>query len=182
MDVEQASIVERRIEARDRALTDQAHIGAAARVLCEHWLQTLTAIEMNGQLGAPDWKGYELRIWRLGESLRLFLRTKKGWRGPGVLLDAVAAVLRDRRFGKGRQTFALLLGDFGGQAYGEQLASVLDDREVWGHAIKALTKAKIPHYAAEVAAVQTQETGWIRAAARKYLQLLAGWPHIAPHA
>jgi hypothetical protein len=173
MEFEAAARIERQIEAQDVTLDDQAIVAAAIAALCEGCVATLIGVEMQGQLGAPDWTGYELRIWRLGESLRLFLKKKKRWRGHGPVLDAAAKILRDRRFGKGRQTFALLLGECDGATYSEALGHALMDPEVWGHAIKALTKAKIGGYTAEVAGVQAQETGWIRSAAKKYLQSFA---------
>jgi hypothetical protein len=172
MELKEAIAIEKRIESQDRTLDDPAAVAAAIETLCLHWSDTMTSVEMPGQLGAPDWKGFELKIWRLGESLRLYLKRKR-WRGKGPLLDVAARVLQDGRFGKGRQTFALLLGEFGGQEYGEPLGRVLEDKEVRGHAVKALTKAKIGGFAAEVAGVQAQESGWIRSAARKYLKSLS---------
>jgi hypothetical protein len=170
MDLEAAIGVEKRIRRQDQTLDDQAEVARAVESLCKHWLLSLTDVEMRGELGAPDWMGFELRIWQLGESLRLLLKRKKRWRGRGPLLDTVAKLVSNRGFGKGRQTLVLLLGDFGKQEYGDVLGRALDDKEVWGHAIKALTRAKIAGFAAEVAGVQAQETGWIRSAARKYLQ------------
>ena len=172
MSPEEAEAILSRIENLDGSLDDQVVVSGAVETLCLYWLTTLTGVEMQGQLGATDWKSFEMRIWRLGESLRLFLK-KKRWRGRGPLLDAVAKVLSDGRFGKGRQTFALLLGDFGGQEYREPLGHVLEDKEVWGHVIKALTKARILGFAGEVAGIQAQESGWIQAAARKYLRSLS---------
>jgi hypothetical protein len=170
MNLEAANGIEKRIRRQDETLDDQAEVAEAVESLCKHWLSSVTDVEMRGELGAPDWMGFELRIWQLGESLRLFLKRKKRWRGRGPLLDAVAKLFADRAFGKGRQTLALLLGDFGKGDYGDVLGRGLDDNQVWGHAIKALTKAKIAGFAAEVAGVQAQESGWIRSAARKYLQ------------
>lgn len=172
MNLEEATAVAKRVETLDSSLDDQRLVAVTVETLCLHWSIALTAVEMRGQLGGPDWKGFERRIWDLGESLRLFLK-KTRWRGTGPLLDTAAKVLLDRRFGKGRQIFATLLGDFGGQAYGDALGGVLQDKEVWGHAIKALTKARIAGFAAEVAGVQAQESGWIRSAARKYLQSMS---------
>lgn len=170
MNLEAASGIEKRLQGQDLSLNDQAEVAEAVEFLCKQWLSSLPSVAMRGQLGAPDWKGFELHIWNLGESLRLFLKRKRLWRGRGPLLDAVAKLVSDSRFGKGRQSFALLLGDFGKREYGDVLGRALGDKEVWGHAIKALTKAKIPGFAAEVAGVQAQEKGWIRSAARKYLQ------------
>ncbi|HXT50112.1 MAG TPA: hypothetical protein VN811_03665 [Thermoanaerobaculia bacterium] len=47
------------------------------------------------------------------------------------------------------------------------------DPEVWGHAVKALRKAKIAGYKNDVAQVARTADGWIRRAAQKYLQEMA---------
>ncbi len=167
--MDEAHVSARATQRSDMSVSDQVDIAEAVRVLCCHWRGTLWSVEMQGQLGAPDWAGYELRIWRLRESLRSFLRRKKGWRGRGPALDAVAAALRDEGNGKGRQTLALLLGDFGGQEYGDVLAAALGDSDLAGrHAIKALTKARIRGYEGQVAAIQARERGWIRSAAKNH--------------
>jgi hypothetical protein len=164
-----------RIEARDPSLDDQSAIAEAILLLAHAWAQSLTGVGMRGELGAPDWAAYELRIWELGESLRHFLK-RKDWRGQGELLDAAARVLMSRNFGKGRQTFALLLGEYGDKDYGTVLGAILDDPEVYGHAVKALRAAKIPGYAEPVRRVLSKEQGWIRRAAKRYLKDVEGIP------
>jgi hypothetical protein len=124
---------------------------------------------MRGQLGAPDWTSGELKVWELGEALRHLMKRRK-WIGRGPLLDLAATILADKSFGKGRQTFALLLGELGKGAYGASLASSLDDPEVWGHAVKALQKAKIGAYVDEVRKVSQAADGWVKRAAQRYLK------------
>ena len=121
MNLEAAGDIEKRVQSRDLTLEDQAEVAEAVEVLCAYWLGNLTDVAMEGELGAPDWKGFELRTWQLGESLRLFLRKKKRWRGRGPLLDTAASLILNRDLGKGRQTHALLLGDFGETEYGDVL-------------------------------------------------------------
>src|ERR1700682_3056100 len=120
MEFEHATRILNRIEARDTSLDDQSAIAEAILLLAHAWVQSLTGVGMRGELGAPDWSAYELKIWELGESLRHFLK-RKDWRGQGELLDGVARVLMSRNFGKGRQTFALLLGEYGNKEYGAVL-------------------------------------------------------------
>jgi hypothetical protein len=173
MEFEHATRILNRIESRDPSLDNQSAIAEAILLLAHAWAQSLTGVGMRGELGAPDWSTYELKIWELGESLRHFLKRKR-WRGQGELLDAVARVLMSRNFGKGRQTFALLLGECGNKEYGAVLGGVLDDPEVYGHAVKALRTAKIAGYAEPVRRVLSKEQGWIRKAAKRYLKDVEG--------
>ena len=170
MDLEKAELIQARFERLDTSIDNQIEVSDAIKTLCREWQNRAQGTAMLGQLGAPDWKTYELRIWELGESIRLFLQKKRGWRGRCALMDAIKDILLEAQFGKGRQTFALLLGDFGKGEYGEELASVLSQSEVCGHAIKALRKAKISGYSDNVREVFARESGWVKSAAKKYLQ------------
>lgn len=152
-------------------ISDQVVAAQAIQALAESWVETLTSIGMEGQLGAPSWTVYELRLWELGEALRSLCKSKR-WKGRGPLLDQVAGLLGNRKLGKGRQTLALLLGDFGGAEYASALSGVLDDPSVWGHAVKALIKAKIPGQRARVERVAATGDGWVRKAAQRYLREL----------
>jgi hypothetical protein len=157
----------------DVSIDDQVMVAEAIVAMCEHWVASSRSLAMKGELGAADWAAFELEIWTLGETLRLFLKRKKQWRGPGALMDAVARILRRKDFGKGRQTFALLLGDFGGITYSTELGAAIGDPEIAGHSIKALTKLRVPGHEPAVQAVIQRETGWVRSAARKYLAAVA---------
>jgi hypothetical protein len=148
---------------------DQEAVADVVRKLAEESMATLKGIGMQGQMGAPDWTTGELKVWELGEDLRYLMKARK-WRGRGPLLDLAAQIVQRPEFGKGRQTFALLLGDYGEGAYGPTLAAALDDPEVWGHAVKALRKAKIGGYEDRVEQVARKADGWVRRAAQKYLR------------
>ena len=177
--MEQALSCERRIETCDPALDDPRQIAEAVIELCRYWERSFRSVEMEGQLGAPDWMGYELRIWRLGESLRLFCK-KRGWRGNGPILEAATSLIARPEYGKGRQSVALLVGEMGGVDYSAALGRAIDDPEICGHAIKALTKLRVAGFASQVAAVQAREAGWVRRAARKYLEVVGHSPSVAP--
>lgn len=139
--------------------------------LCEYWYKNQKDIYMDGVDGAPDWKEYEHRIWSMGEQLRLFLKKRKDWRGKCEVLDAASTVLLNKQYGKGRQTFALLLGDFGGKEYEKSLSKTINDPEVCGHTIKSLSKTKITGYEKDVEKVFANGEGWIKSAAKKYLSI-----------
>lgn len=129
-------------------------------------------ISMNGVQGAPDWKGYETDLWRLSEELREFFRNNRKLRGKNAFLDAIVRIASDSRFGKGRQNFVLILGEFGKGEYGDVLGKLLSDVDVYGHALKGLIRGKTLGYERSVAAIlEKEKLGWIRSAAKKYLGL-----------
>ena len=151
---------------------DQETVVEALRALLGHWA-TLTQVGMSGAMGAPDWTSGEGRIWDAGEGVRQLMRARK-WKGPGPLLDLVAEVSADPKFGKGRQTFVLLLGDFGKGSYASRLGPLLEDPEVQGHAMDSLRKAKVGGFAEQASRLAAETKGWIRQSARKYLKDFGG--------
>lgn len=160
------------IEAGQFSSLDSAErVGLMIRHLAAAWSSAHTANYMDGVDGAPSWMEYEHKIWQMGESLRPLLKKRKKWHGKGEVMDAVAEILSDERFGKGRQTFALLLGDFGASSYGSALAAQLRSEEVQGHCLKSLRKAKIYGYDKEVGEVYRKRSGWVKKAAKAYLEM-----------
>lgn len=147
----------------------------AATVLEELGLELVTTrrhIAMNGVRGAPDWLACEFDLWQLSEHIREFLRKNRTVRGRNPLLDALARIARDPRYGKGRQNVVLMLGQFGRGEYGELLGELLNDPDVYGHAIKALKRGKLFGYSDRVSAIlETEKRGWIRNAAKEYLSV-----------
>lgn len=154
----------------DNGSLGETELAEVINLLSERWSEELTGIYMRGVDGAPDWKEFEHNIWQLGEAIRPVIKRRK-WRGRTVVLDEVARVLLDKKYGKGRQTFALILGDYGNDGYGAVLAVGLVDKDVCGHCIKALTKAKLYDYEDEVRSVFDDSSGWVKLAARKYLEI-----------
>ena len=133
--------------------------------------ETRKSISMRGVRDAPDWLGYETAIWKLSENLREYLKAHRKLRGKNIVLDAVARIVTTREYGKGRQNFVLILGAYGGDPYGRIIANLLNDPEVYGHAIKALTNAKVSGLDEEIAEILlTEKVAWIRAAGKRYLE------------
>jgi hypothetical protein len=151
--------------------TDVAEVAAALRVLSEHYFEVKKNVSMRGVDGAPDWAGYEIALWKLSEDIRPWLKKRRDLRGKNTLYDAINEIVADPKFGKGRQDFILLLGDYGDKSYGTSIAGLLSDSDVCGHAIKALTKLGIGGLDDAVSAIMRDtKHGWVRTAAKKYLQ------------
>ncbi|MBI5534844.1 MAG: hypothetical protein HY898_19110 [Deltaproteobacteria bacterium] len=127
------------------------------------------AITAEGVDGAPPWFATEWSLWVLGESLNKLVKRRKG-EPLSPIIGVVSDTVRDRRFGKGRQTFVRILGGVDAEAHKELLMDLLDDPEVSGHAIKALRVGKVSGASERVReALRVARVGWIRTEAKKYL-------------
>lgn len=156
---------------REDNWNNEEEVLAALQVLPPKFLKTRLGVSMKGVRGAPDWLGYESAIWELSEQVRRFLRKHKKLRGKNPILDQVACLAANKKYGKGRQNLVLLLGEYGQDSYGQTLGALLDDDDVYGHAIKALVRANIPGYSEKVSQVLAiEKTSWIKASAKKYLE------------
>jgi len=150
----------------------QIELAKLIKDYCRHCRSNHSELYMEGVDDAPPWKRYEHEIWMLGESLRNFFKSRRKWRGKSILFDVIAEVLMDKNFGKGRQTFALLLGNYCRDEYANELGICLQDKEVYGHALKALTKNKIVGFSREAKRIIETDKGWIKRTANKYLDIL----------
>ena len=134
-----------------------------------------------GSSRAPlPWPAYELKILQLGRALDIVKRKMGFWRGRGPLLDAVASVIGDLRFGRGRQSFIATLGEHGGAAatapswrrcpVGERPRWLRDDR-------RSMRSGNGEYVDAVVAAASADgERPWVRSAARMYVAAFSGPP------
>jgi hypothetical protein len=127
---------------------------------------------MPGVNGAPDWLGYETMLWQHSEDLRQYVRTRRRLRGSSPLFETVAEIVRNPAYGKGRQNFVLVLGQFGGAEYTDVIAGLLGDPEVESHALRALRKQKDGRFVEEARAMaENPSSGAARHEAHKYLKI-----------
>jgi hypothetical protein len=143
-----------------------AALGAA-----EFWHQRFTdpfTFEYRGE--QITWFRYESLIWALGESFRRILLRSRPLRRRERVFQAVRGICLDRRFGKGRESFTMLLGHYGGAAQIPSLVQLLDDPEVSGHAVYALRLLGASEAAERVRPFLDSPKSWVRKEARKYFQ------------
>lgn len=150
---------------------DGAQLGAAMLVAADSWRATRTGLSMAGVDGAPDWHGFETALWKLSERLRPTLLARKDWRSGSDIMKAMLHLCRNQSYGKGRQNFVLMLGDFGGAIEVDALGDLLFDADVQGHAIKALCKLRNDRFRTVVERLLPSLQGWSKSAAKKYLAL-----------
>ncbi len=155
---------------------DPVVTGRAVIAACLDWEATQRAFVIPQLKDAPAWAAFELKILKLGRAIDFVIRKLGCWRGRGPLLDAVAEVAADPRFGRGRQSFAAALGEHGESAYGAELAALLSDEGMAGYAMKALHRSANHEYLEQVLAAAEGGRPWVQSAARAIAAWLTGAP------
>lgn len=115
-------------------------------------------------------KQFEGLIWTLGESLRRLLRRNKALRRLPELWIRIEAICRNPLFGRGRESFTMLLGQYGGHDRVPCLVQLLEDAQVQGHALYALRLLGAAQARVKAEELVDSPRAWIRTEARKYLR------------
>lgn len=127
---------------------------------------------VEGSCGPITWYGYESVLWTMGEAFRQILKRQPHLCRSPDLLGFVGALCLDPIYGKGRESFTMLLGHYGGLPQAPQLIALLSDSEVDGHALLALRKLGIAGGREKALSLLADGKGWKRQEARKYLRKL----------
>jgi hypothetical protein len=151
---------------------DAEKTATAIRMACTHWERSARSLVTPALRGVAPWAEYEMNVLQLGKALGLVMRKRNLWKGKGAVLDAAVFVLETKSFGRGRQSFAELLGSQGDGCYGCELGAMLDDDEVVGHVIKALAAGDHGEYVEAVQPLAADRTKpWVQNAAKRYVDL-----------
>jgi hypothetical protein len=159
---------------------DPAVTGTAILAACASWEAGERAMVIPELKDTAPWAAYELKILQLGRATDFVMRKLGCWTGRGPLLDALAVVAADVRYGRGRQSFAGTLGEHGEGAYGAELAALLSDETMAGYAVKALHRSANGEYLEQVRAAAEHGRPWVQSAARAYLASFADGPRKEP--
>ncbi|WP_427875387.1 hypothetical protein [Flavobacterium sp. MMS24-S5] len=142
--------------------------------LCEYWFENNKGIE-ESEFSFVPWYCFEDDIWRLGEDLRLLLKKKKSFKKSTLIQNTIIGILKNDKYGKGRQTFALLIGELKCDLTKDDIRMFLNDKDVYGHLIISLRKLKIKGFDEKIKTIMNSEKGWIKSEAKKYLDKSASW-------
>ena len=143
----------------------------AALCAVERWHQRFTDAFTFAHRGEQiTWLRYESLIWALGESFRRIMLRARPLRRRERVFAAVREICLDRRFGKGRESFTMLLGHYGGTEQIPTLILLLDDPEVAGHAVYALRLLGASEAAERVRPFLGSPKAWVRKEAQRYFR------------
>jgi hypothetical protein len=113
---------------------------------------------------------YESMIWALGESFRRIMLRASPLRRCDRVFEAVRSLCFDGRFGKGRESFTMLLGQCGGPEQIPALIKLLGDSDVCGHAVYALRLLGASEAADSVRPFLGSQKTWVKKEALKFFQ------------
>jgi hypothetical protein len=119
------------------------------------------------------WRNYETLVWSVGEVFRQILKRDRFLRRSQLLWRKIEAVCLDPRYGKGRESFTMLLGIYGGRERFPVLIQLLEDPEVHGHALYALRLLSMSGAQSQAERLLHSPRTWIRREARKYLEKIS---------
>ena len=143
---------------------------AALRAV-NHWRDCIThADDFDYKDKRITWYGYEWLIWHLGESFRQIMFRNKKLRRNERVFERVQALCLEPRFGKGRESFTMLLGRYGGASQIPVLVRLLGDPQVCGHAVYGLRLLGASEAADKVRPFLNSPKAWIRQEAGKYFE------------
>lgn len=118
----------------------------------------------------PVWHPFESKVWGIGETIRQSLNAKPKLKKDPAILQAILDVAQYRNLRRGRQTFVMLLGFTGAAGYAPFIAELIDDPDVYGHAVDTLLKMRAPGYAHQIAALTNCPYAWVRRLASRYVE------------
>ena len=133
-------------------------------------LTGFTVVE--GPVGPNTSRQFEDVIWALGEGFRHVLKRSPKLRQHPTLFKHIGALCLDTNNRKGRESFMMLLGQYGGPNQVPMLVSLLADPEVEGHALLGLRSLKAPGGREAAKRLLSDGNAWKRTEAKKYLRKL----------
>ncbi len=113
---------------------------------------------------------YENEIWRIGEEIRVLILEHKGLRKDDFINERIISFCLNRNSKSGRESFIMLLWYKHNQKYAERLASLIEDKYVYGHIIEGLNKLQVEGYCEKVSKFTNDKRTWIKKQAIKYVE------------
>jgi hypothetical protein len=74
-----------------------------------------------------SYKDYEGMIWDIGEKFRQIIKRNKKLKAKDKIFKEIEKVAQNKLFGKGRESFVMLLGQYGGKDYIPTLMKLFND-------------------------------------------------------
>jgi len=141
---------------------------ASFPLLVENYPEPVALIAPSKKDKKITWFIYEELIWGIGEAFRHILQAKKNLCKEPDLYKAIEKTTVDKTYGKGRQSFIMLLPLFNRFDSTQLLRSLLKDKDIDGHVIYTARKLRIIELQEEIRPFLDCQITWIRNEAKKY--------------
>jgi hypothetical protein len=141
---------------------------------CENIFNKLNYKEQKLFGNMPERMTFEVEIWIVGESIRhgIINEIKNRTNNYLKILDDIIKIIEMEKYKSGRESFVMLLSYYkNNDNVKKLLEKLLDDKELYGFAIKELSKLKEYKYIDKIIKINNMEkNGWKKQAAKKYIE------------
>lgn len=134
---------------------------------CEFLYKKYFSVEDKQEL-----KSFEREIWMIGSEIIGNIRKTKKKVFTDILLQELLKIINQYKYGRGRESFVMLLHHFKNNAIVENsLAKLLEDDLLYAFAIGELTKLKLFTYTDRVQEIlQKEKISWRKTEAKRYIE------------
>jgi hypothetical protein len=84
---------------------------------------------------STEWYGFEHEAWACGEKIRQLLKSAPKLKKDSEIQDGIIAIVNSKNLRRGRQSFALLLGNLSCKHLHQELVKHLKDEDINGHVL-----------------------------------------------
>ncbi len=135
--------------------------------ICEFLFKKYFSIEDKQEL-----KSFEIEIWMICSEIIENIRKTKKKIFTEALLQELLKIINQCKYGRGRESFVMLLHYFKKSPNVETyIASLLDDEQLYAFAIGELTKLKLFSYTDKVQIILSKEKiAWKKKEAKRYIE------------
>lgn len=134
---------------------------------CEFLYKKYFSVEDKQEL-----KSFEREIWMIGSEIIENIRKTKKKVFTDILLQELLKIINQYKYGRGRESFVILLHYFKNNEIVENsLAKLLEDDLLYAFAIGELTKLKLFTYTDRVQEIlQKEKISWRKTEAKRYIE------------
>jgi hypothetical protein len=141
---------------------------------CENIFEKLNYREKALYKNMPERMVFETEIWIIGENIRqgILNEIKNKTNNYKKIIENILKIINTNKYKTGRESFVMLLSYYkNDNGVKNLLEKLLDDKELYGFAIKELDKIKEYRYINKIIEIYNNErNGWKKQAAKKYIE------------
>jgi hypothetical protein len=141
---------------------------------CENIFEKLNYREKELYKNMPERMVFETQIWIIGENIRqeILKEIKNKTNNYEKIIDSILEIINTNKYRTGRESFVMLLSYYkNSDKVNNLLEKLLDDKDLYGFAIKELDKIKEYRYINKIIEIYNNEkNGWKKQAAKKYIE------------
>lgn len=140
---------------------------------CETLFEKYNFKEEPAFKGMPERMAYEAEIWIIGAAIMQKMKDLKNKKNDySTLLKQIITIIQTEKYNSGRESFVMTLHYFkDNPAVESTLRTLLDDKQLYGFALKELNKSKLYNYKEKVEGIlKNEKKSWIKKEAERYLK------------